>query len=118
MKRENPEAAHAPLPWRVCPTDPFWIEDANQNDVADTNCANVTAPDEANAAFIVRACNSYNTLLDACERTLNALLNGQARGDESTVILLRAAITAATSSAEPLTPLTRTEEYDEASNRG
>lgn len=48
------ETKHAPLPWRCDPRNPVYIEDANQNDVAGTGLTNVTAPDEANAAFIVR----------------------------------------------------------------
>lgn len=89
------ETKHAPLPWAV-DSDPAridcerFIEDANGNDVAACDVANVTAKDEDNAAFIVRACNAHEELLRQLETVLACLeIVGAYYGD---IPRLRAAI--------------------------
>jgi hypothetical protein len=94
---------HTPGPWRYEKRGDGSVGIWAQND---TKVIGMTAgwesefeePTEANAEFIVRACNSHDELLEALHRTL-ALLPG--RADWPAVVFARAAIAKATGSANP-----------------
>ena len=68
--------AHTPTPWHVLTTPIECLiraenfEETFQN-IAATPGLNRNA--EANAAFIVRACNAHDALLDACKMLLKVL---------------------------------------------
>jgi hypothetical protein len=63
------QAKHTPIPWTV---DYCWIN-SGELQVAEVNMNNLWESGQteeevqANAAFIVRACNSYQALLDALQ---------------------------------------------------
>lgn len=73
---ETKERTHTPLPWAITvpKKEPFgwWI---HAGDVLVCSCGTRPLSDEAlaNAAFIVRACNSHDDLLAACEAALTRL---------------------------------------------
>lgn len=68
------EQKHAPTPYRADISDRLsdgsdcWVIDGEAGSIAEMMCpADV---EEATAKFIVRACNSYDDLLKACQRLL------------------------------------------------
>jgi hypothetical protein len=68
---------HTALPWtyRQCTLDTphsvrFWIDGPNMEPIADVK---ENAEPEANAAFIVTACNAHHDLLEACKLAANAI---------------------------------------------
>lgn len=66
------EIKHTPLPWQ------YNYDDVLASEYADDLICNCEWRDEegkANAAFIVRACNSHYELLEALKDTLSALGN-------------------------------------------
>jgi hypothetical protein len=66
------EAKHIKLPWMVNNFDQVF--DATGNIIADCKWTNHTPEHRmANAAFIVRACNSHEELLGACEKVLDII---------------------------------------------
>ena len=73
------ETKHMPLPWAI--EDRYFIVDSSGNDV----CHSVNADakhDEANAEFIVRACNAFDELLAACEEADILFAHGVASQNE------------------------------------
>lgn len=62
---------HTPTPWKL--TEPDRIEQEGFGMICTTRGDNWQAP--ANAAFIVRACNSHDALVKALERTVLLLEN-------------------------------------------
>jgi hypothetical protein len=83
------QAKHTPTPWRIETMRPHtlgkaWINAEGMNFVADCSSASARTEHgfcgrvdyeeiEANAAFIVRACNSHKDLLSAAKEALSAL---------------------------------------------
>ena len=66
-------AEHTPVPWRTrCWEEPVWIIETEKGFVAQT----VGSNDEANAAFIVRACNAHADLLAACKAAFKHICEG------------------------------------------
>lgn len=58
------EVKHGPLPWILGAHNHQYIYGANTKLVADTTCVTSTPEqDEANAAFIVEACNNYEAVV-------------------------------------------------------
>ena len=89
------EAKHSPLPWRMSkikePSDTTdgarpYVEDsagiivAKMYRSAMRDNAIVEIPGKANAAFVVRACNSYHEMVDALRRIERALLSDPSDG--------------------------------------
>jgi hypothetical protein len=62
------------LPWRCCPTDPR-ILDADGCEVAALvgDCDDASSMNEDDMKFIVKACNSFDTLRNAVLRALMAI---------------------------------------------
>lgn len=76
--------AHTPLPWKA---DHLMIT-AGREMLAQLGISNNFQPPrpyecEANAAFIVRACNSHYDLLAACEEFVRKVDAGEARSQNS-----------------------------------
>jgi hypothetical protein len=69
------ELKHTPTPWRQMKQNAAYIEQGDANDLHGLIVADCHMTDEsaANAAFIVRATNSYDDLLSALEAALEAL---------------------------------------------
>ncbi len=66
---------HTPLPWTIDPTGDIgaWhIGSREYGPVVDL-CDPMKGDQEANARFIVRACNSYEELVEAAKRALEAM---------------------------------------------
>jgi hypothetical protein len=67
-------AAHTPTPWIAEDNGHFWQINTANGLVADlvesTHMFDGTDAGEANAEFIVRACNSFDSLVDALRETL------------------------------------------------
>lgn len=65
------QAAHTPTPWRVGKTSPLFVWGADDSKVAETvpeeNYGKARSHAAANAAFIVRACNSHDALIAALQ---------------------------------------------------
>lgn len=71
------EMSHTPTPWKLGPTGDT-VDDANGLELlrmyeADGREEPTALPYRANAAFIVRACNSHEELLSALKRAREAL---------------------------------------------
>ena len=73
---------HTPTPWVIGPNN-LDIRDGKHED----NIVSLKYQDhvsceqqEANAAFIVRACNSHDALVEACKEMLGALMIMEAPG--------------------------------------
>ena len=99
QERENPMTdtpAHTPLPWRVCPSFPADIQ-ADGTEIASCfeekhigQTWTIEGPitvsygeHKANAAFIVRACNSHYALVEALREARDQILTfANARGSE------------------------------------
>lgn len=80
---------HTPLPWFIM--DYMDYEETKQVAISDETATRYIAvlddndeTDEANAAFIVRACNNHYELLEALENAANVLA-GIATGDLKTI---------------------------------
>ena len=82
MATNETSPAHTKGPWRTdwLGTDRGWILDQESNYLAEIvtedDCGFVVSQDQqqANARFIVRACNSHEALLDACKMLLKVLV--------------------------------------------
>lgn len=61
---------HTPTPWRTPVGSPTYIDDRNGRSIAICHrlCEGERMPAEANAAFIIRACNSHDTLVKTLEK--------------------------------------------------
>ena len=74
MDHTTTSPAHPPTPWRSFQVGPKYVihSDAKDITLAVTSGwgARYAAEEAANAAFIVRACNSYADLLAACHAAL------------------------------------------------
>lgn len=66
---------HSPLPFKIGPLDTREIRDESDADIAMTLDTYV-GPDvsDANAHFIVRACNNHYRLLEACKALIHAFI--------------------------------------------
>ena len=73
------ESQHTPLPWAICvkPPNDCWYAGRTIYDVTgDRRVADTSILDlnhEANAEFIVRACNNYGLLLEALDRVMDIM---------------------------------------------
>lgn len=58
---------HSPLPWKAEPdvVEPRWVITTDTTHIAAT-----LSNDEGNADYIVRACNNFEALLEACQAYL------------------------------------------------
>lgn len=65
---------HTPTPWRVYDHMPNCIEDAMGNDVFAQAMNKGSERNEANAAFIVQACNAHDALVAALRDVLSQYL--------------------------------------------
>jgi hypothetical protein len=76
LNKSPPQQAHTPGPYHV--EDEF-VFAGNGLRIADTSCEDqdmLDGEDAANAAFIVRACNNHDELLDALAGLVNAVSVG------------------------------------------
>lgn len=75
-------AQHTATPWKQRGTDVDAVVDGHTSTIAE--CFDHASIDrrnaEANAAFIVRACNSYQTMLDALQMAKAAILDANRNG--------------------------------------
>jgi hypothetical protein len=75
------ESKHSPLPWTYCHNGGGTWPIIGERDratvaVVTPQMAGDDAEHEANAAFIVRACNAHDALVEACEKALFAVQDG------------------------------------------
>jgi hypothetical protein len=94
---------YTPTPWTIDLPAYGVVLGANNHDVAytETGGENNAEVDAANARFIVRACNSFDLLLKACEAANSDGMNGanNYRVSCKTMEMLHAAIRAAKADA-------------------
>lgn len=66
---------HSPLPWKADEDAEIWSAESVRTSVARTDPQNrkTTVRAKADAAYIVRACNGYPKLLEACKGALDML---------------------------------------------
>lgn len=62
-----PETQHTPTPWKVSGGDNCLIETLGGEPLLESGLAPVWQDSEANAAFIVQACNAHTALVEALE---------------------------------------------------
>lgn len=83
---QKSKSAHTPTPYRIEAERDIYGNDKDDSMVARMNgCPQYVA----NAAFIVRACNSHEKLLEACKQaimSLNSILNGEEEAMNNAII--------------------------------
>jgi hypothetical protein len=89
--RSQPDGSwHMPTPWHV---GPYYTTDVESSRGRVCECSPLSAPTAiANAAFIVRACNSHADLLAAAKRSLDWLASYQGNAALPAYEQMRAAI--------------------------
>lgn len=97
MTESRSELAHTPTPWKTdpdlgnqCVLGPDGVQTADCSIFVNPKFGNRTdAINEANAAFIVRAVNSHDALVKACDKAA-AVLSGDAMQKQSLIDALEA----------------------------
>ncbi|WP_036305437.1 hypothetical protein [Methylopila sp. 73B] len=79
-------SAHTPTPWAVCGSDEHWIDikparEKRRISLSIATVATCTVDAEANAAFIVRACNAHDDLVAALKAMVSDAVELAESGD-------------------------------------
>lgn len=69
------QTKHTPTPWKTNTAVATYIQAADGCHIAKTDDGYETDLREANAAFIVRACNSHDALVNQSTRLLKAIVD-------------------------------------------
>lgn len=86
------EVKHTPTPWKIHEHDgesflngvgkSYWQIDGPQHAICNNrDCAGSSAEQKANAAFIVKAVNSYEKLVAALQNIMNGISTGAIKSD-------------------------------------
>lgn len=83
---------HSPLPWRIARDVWEGIEAADGTGIAMWNGIESIVPRDADAEFIVTACNSHDALVDALEQAAGILPDCDNRHGDEVLTVVRAAL--------------------------